>query len=272
MPELPEVETIKNELTPHVLGRTIVGVDVFWDNMVRQPSAAEFRAHLPGHKILSLGRRGKYLLFGLNGGDVLVIHLRMTGSLWQTPPPEGDRFVRAAIHFDDGTHIYFRDPRKFGKMWLVPDADPTVGKLGPEPLEPAFTPKVLGERLKGHRIPVKAAILDQGIIAGVGNLYADESLFSAGIHPTRPADSLTRPELKRLHNAIIQALVAGIGNKGASVENYYRPDGAKGSAHTEFKVARRRGEPCLTCGTPIAYMKLRGRGTYFCPKCQPQRR
>ncbi len=268
MPELPEVETIKNELAPHVVGRTIVGVDVFWDRMVRRPSVDEFRSRLVGERIVELGRRGKYLLIKLSGGETLVIHLKLTGSLWQKSPPEGDRFVRATIHLDRGGHIYFRDPRKFGKMWLVPDASLATGKLGPEPFESGFTPEILAARLKKRRIPIKAALLDQGVLAGVGNLYADEALFAAKIHPLRPADSLSGSELKRLYKAVLSVLRAGIGNKGASVENYYRPDGARGKAHTEFRVARRGGEPCPRCGTTIEYIKVRGRGTYFCPKCQ----
>ena len=271
MPELPEVETIKNELAPHIVGRTILDIDIFWDRIVRQPSVQDLKAGIAGQKIEGVGRRGKYLLLELSGGETLVIHLKLTGSLWRELPPEGDRFVRATIHLDNGTKIYFRDPRKFGKMWLITDAAIATGKMGPEPLEPDFTAKLLKTRLQGHRIPIKAALLDQGILAGVGNLYADEALFSAGIHPMRPADSLSEKESKRLHKAIISVLVAGIGNKGASVENYYRPDGTKGKAHIEFKVARHGGEPCPNCGTPIEYMKVRGRGTYFCPKCQPAR-
>jgi formamidopyrimidine-DNA glycosylase len=268
VPELPEVETIMHELAPHIVGRTITSVELFWDRTVRQPSADEFRKRLAGQRITGVSRRGKYLLIKLEGTDTLVIHLKLTGSLWQRLPPEGMRFVRAMIGLDDGCSIYFRDPRKFGKMWLVPDAAVATGVLGPEPLEPDFTAGVLATRLKRHKIPVKAAILDQGIIAGVGNMYADEALFSARIHPTRPADNLTVAEVKRLHRAILQVLLAGIGNKGASVENYYRPDGSKGSAHTEFKVAHQRGGSCPRCGSPIEYMKVRGRGTYYCPKCQ----
>ncbi len=269
MPELPEVETIKNELAPYIVGRTIAGVEIFWDRMVRKPSVEEFRTRLAGERIVGLGRRGKYLLFHLSGGETLVIHLKLTGSLWQDSPPEGDRFVRATIHLDQGGHIYFRDPRKFGKMWLVPDAALATGKLGPEPFEPGFTAAVLEARLKKRSIPIKTAILDQGVLAGVGNLYADEALFEAKIHPMRPADSLTSAQIKRLYTAILSVLRRGIDNRGASVENYYRPDGAKGKAHTEFKVARRAGDPCPRCGTTIEYMKVRTRGTYFCPKCQP---
>lgn len=268
MPELPEVETIIHEIAPHIVGRTITSIQVFWDRTVRQPSPEEFRTRLVGQEIAGIARRGKYLLFKLSGGSTLVIHLKLTGSLWQTLPPEGMKFVRAALGLDEGRHIYFRDPRKFGKMWLVPDATLATGELGPEPLEPQFTAAILGARLNRHRIPVKAAILDQGLVAGIGNMYADEALFSARIHPLRPADSLTSSEVKRLHKAIQEVLLAGIGSKGASVENYYRPDGSKGSAHTQFKVAHQRGGTCPRCGKPIDYIKVRGRGTYFCPRCQ----
>jgi formamidopyrimidine-DNA glycosylase len=268
MPELPEVETIMRELTPHVVGRTITRVDVFWDGTVRQPSALEFKERLPGQQITGVARRGKYLLLGLGGGDTLIFHMKLTGSLWQRVPPEGMRFVRAAIGFDDGSAIYFRDPRKFGKMWLVRDASTATGRLGPEPLEPDFTARSLAARLESHRIPLKAALLDQGVLAGVGNMYADEALYAARIHPMRPASSLSGGENRRLHAAIRRVLLAGIGNKGASVENYYRPDGSTGKAHHEFKVAHQRGGTCPRCGAPVQYTKVRGRGTYFCSKCQ----
>lgn len=269
MPELPEVETIKNEIAPHVVGRVVERVELLWDRMVREPSPEEFQERLIGHRIVGLGRRGKYLFLRLDSDDTLVVHLKLTGSLWRWPPPEGMRFVRAVIHLDDGTAVYFRDPRKFGRMWLLSDTGAATGNLGPEPLDAGFTPGILSARLARHVIPVKAAILDQGVIAGVGNMYADEALHAARIHPMTPANSLNREEIGRLYGAIRDVLVAGIGNKGASVENYYRPDGSKGRAHTEFKVAHQRGGTCPSCGGPIQYMKVRGRGTYFCPKCQP---
>jgi formamidopyrimidine-DNA glycosylase len=268
MPELPEVETIKNELAPYIIGRTITGVDLVWEGIVREPSAKEFRERVAGEQIIGLERRGKYLLFNLNSCFTLIIHLRMTGSLWQSPPPEGLKFVRAVINLDNSTNLYFRDPRKFGRMWLVKNVACVVGDLGPEPMEESFTVQTLSARLKRHHIPIKAALLDQAILAGVGNMYADEALYSARIHPMRPADSLTSTEMKRLHAAIYQVLLAGISNKGASIENYYRPDGSKGSAHYEFKVAHQHDAVCSRCGSQIQYMKVRGRGTYFCPKCQ----
>ncbi len=268
MPELPEVETTKNELAPYIVGRTITRVDLIWENIVREPSVAEFRERTAGKQITGLERRGKYLLFNLNDCDTLILHLKMTGSLWHTPPPEGLKFVRAIINLDNGTSVYFRDPRKFGRMWLVNEPDCVIGQLGPEPLQETFTAQAFSARLKRHHIPIKVAILDQGILAGVGNMYADEALFAAKIHPMRPADNLSAIEIKRLHTAICQVLAAGIGNKGASIQNYFLPDGSKGNAHNEFKVAHQRDAICSRCSTPIRYMKVRGRGTYFCPKCQ----
>jgi formamidopyrimidine-DNA glycosylase len=270
MPELPEVETIKTELAPHVIGRNIKGVTLLWEGIVRQPSVAEFCSHIVGQKITTLARRGKYLLVSLSRGDLLIVHLKMTGSLLvgrdsQEPP----RFTRAIIHLDRGTSIFFRDPRKFGLMRLVKDKDSVVGELGPEPLEPEFTPGLLQKLLARRQAPIKALLCDQNFIAGIGNMYADEALFAARIHPLRTGASLSIEETKRLHRAIRQVLKAGIGHKGASVQNYYRPNGTTGTAHFDFKVAHGRGKNCPLCGTPIQRITVRGRGTYLCPKCQP---
>jgi formamidopyrimidine-DNA glycosylase len=270
MPELPEVETIKTELSPYVIGRNIKGVTLLWEGIVRQPSAEEFRSRITGQKIVGLARRGKYLLVNLSRGDLLIIHLKMSGSLLVgRDSPEPPRFTRAIIHLDGGTSIFFRDPRKFGLMRLVKDKESVVGKLGPEPLEPEFTPGLLQKLLAKRQAPIKALLCDQNFMAGIGNMYADEALFATKIHPLRMGVSLSREETKRLHQAIRQVLRAGIGHKGASVQNYYRPDGTAGTAHFEFKVAHRRGQNCPICGTPIERIVVRGRGTYFCPRCQP---
>lgn len=270
MPELPEVETIKNELMPHVVGRRITDVAIFWDGIVRQPSVKEFRSRLIGQEISGLNRRGKYLLFELKSGEVLIVHLRMSGSLLLNPTSvELDKYIRAIFHLDNKAKLYFRDPRKFGKMWLVKDVSPVVGKIGPEPLEAGFTPQILAKLLHNRTAPIKALLCDQTLIAGVGNMYADEALFDAGIHPLRKGKSLSADEIKRLHHAIQKVLLAGIGKKGASIINYYRPSGELGTAHFEFKVAHRRGENCPVCGNPIQRLPIRNRGSYFCPKCQP---
>lgn len=265
MPELPEVETIRRELEPHVIGRSVRGLEFNWEGIVRQLSLEEFRKNLIGQRITGLGRRGKYLIFNLSSGQALVIHLKMTGSLWLKDP---EKFVRAIIHLDDGTNIYFRDPRKFGIMWLVDDEKSVGSRLGPEALGEDFTAKVLAERLKNRAAPIKALLCDQGLVAGIGNMYADEALFMAKIHPMRAGGSLTEEEVKRLHKAIQKVLAAGIQEKGASTDTYFRPSGEPGSAHSHFRVAHRRGENCPLCGTPLERLPVRNRGSYFCPKCQ----
>jgi formamidopyrimidine-DNA glycosylase len=265
MPELPEVETIKNELAPHVIGHSITGVNILDEKLVRQPRVTEFCARLIGQKITTIARRGKYLIFGLSGGEALIIHLKMSGSLLLKPP---DRFTRAVLHLDGGTELYFRDPRKFGAMWLVEDKSTIISKLGPEALGAEFTPKVLAQRLSQRTAPIKALLCDQSLVAGIGNMYADEALFRAGIHPLRSGKSLSGAEIERLRHAIQQILLAAIKKKGASVETYFRPDGQIGKAHFEFKVAHGRSKKCPNCGTAIERIAVRNRGSYFCPRCQ----
>jgi formamidopyrimidine-DNA glycosylase len=266
MPELPEVETIKNELSPHVLNRSIKSVDISWDKMVRRPSVAEFRRRVIDKKITGLSRRGKYLFFHLDGDGVLVMHMKMTGSLLVNP--SDDKFSRAVFYLDDGTAVHFRDPRKFGVMWLAEDETDVNKMLGPEPLEKNFTPAALSKLLKNRTAPVKAALLDQSIIAGIGNMYADEALFEAKIHPLRPAGSLDESEVNRLHRAILHVLRKALARGGASIRNYIRPSGEPGNAHDEFVVAHGVGKDCPGCGGPIERIVVRGRGTYLCPRCQ----
>ncbi len=271
MPELPEVETIKNELLPHIVDHCVTGIALSWDGIVRQPSIEEFCSRLIGQKITGVARRGKYLIFNLSSNEVLIIHLKMSGSLLLKPASaEPAKFTRAILYLDKETELHFRDPRKFGAMWLVEDKNTIVGKLGPEPLEAGFTPQVLAQLLRNRTAPIKALLCDQNVIAGIGNMYADEALFTAKIHPLRLGGSLSQDEVERLHRAIRQVLQTAIGNKGASIVNYYRPGGELGTAHFEFKVAHRRGETCPVCGTPLKRITVRNRGTYFCPKCQPE--
>jgi len=270
MPELPEVETIKNELIPHLAGRQVTNVTLLWDRIVRQPPAEEFCSRLTGQRVTGAARRGKYLLLSLASNEVLIIHLKMSGSLLLKPAPvEADRFVRAIIVLDNEAALHFRDPRKLGAMWLVEDANSVIGKLGPEPLEAGFTPQLLAQRLSNRTAPIKALLCDQGCIAGIGNMYADEALFNAGIHPLRLGKSLHQDEVERLHHTIQQVLRAAIGSKGASVNTYFRPGGELGTAHFDFRVAHRGGKPCPVCSTTIERIPVRNRGTYFCPKCQP---
>ena len=268
MPELPEVETVKNELMP-VIGRRISGAELLWERTLLRPSPAEFQQRIAGRKIEGISRRGKYLIFALDSSESLIIHLRMTGSLilGSGEPP---KYTRVIILLDDGSSIFFRDPRKFGKIQLVADKYSIIGKLGPEPLEAGFTPELFTRMLKKKKAPLKAVLLDQSFIAGIGNMYADEALFCAGIHPMRAADSLSDEEAERLHRAIIKVLLAAIAGKGASVDTYYRPGGERGSAQQEFKVAHRKGECCPVCNAQIERIRVRQRGSYYCPHCQPQ--
>lgn len=269
MPELPEVETIKNELSPVVCGQRILKIEFLWAKTLLKPGADEFAAGVCGRLITRLSRRGKYLVFHLDNGSLLLVHLRMTGSfLYGAETDALPRHTRAVIRLDNGHCLYFIDPRKFGKFLLVNDRT-SLNELGPEPLDDAFTPEVLGRLLSGHRAPIKSVLVDQSVMAGIGNMYADEALFCSRIHPLRPADSLTSEEVKRLHAAIQTVLRQGIASKGASIANYFRPNGEKGYAHQEFKVAHRQGAPCPDCGTPLQRIVVRQRGTCFCPCCQP---
>jgi formamidopyrimidine-DNA glycosylase len=267
LPELPEVETIKNELSPSVIGRRFKNVTVCDAKPVKQPSVDEFRHKLVGQCVNDLERRGKYLVFHLSGGDALIIHLKMTGSLLLNPL-QTDRYARVIFSLDDGSQLVFIDRRRLGAMWLLQNEGAVIGKLGPEPLEQKFTIQTLAERLSKRKAPIKAVLLDQGFIAGIGNMYADEALFAAKIHPLRKADSLLPQEIRNLHKAIVHVLRSAIDSKGASIDTYKRPDGRLGTAHDNFRVAHRGGEPCPICGTIIQRLAIRNRGSYFCPKCQ----
>ncbi|HIE17394.1 MAG TPA: bifunctional DNA-formamidopyrimidine glycosylase/DNA-(apurinic or apyrimidinic site) lyase [Dehalococcoidia bacterium] len=267
MPELPEVETIKNELSPHVVGRQFSGVSLCDAKLVRQPSAEELCHRLVGQKINALERRGKYLMFRLSHGGVLVLHLRMSGTLL-LDPPQPDPYTRVVFHLDNGSQLVFSDRRRLGTIWLLDSEQAIIGKLGPEPLAPEFTPQTLAGRLHRYQAPIKAVLLDQTVIAGIGNMYADEALFSAGIHPLTKAASLSPEEVQRLYRAIHNVLQSAIADKGASTDTYKRPNGQLGSAHFNFRVAHRGGKPCPVCGTAIRRLAIRNRGSYFCPQCQ----
>jgi formamidopyrimidine-DNA glycosylase len=269
MPELPEVETTVNDLKPYVLGKIITRVEVLKDNSVAEPSAEIFQKELTGHKLLKLNRRGKHIIFTLDDGRFLIVHLRMTGSLIVKPESEEpDKFIRIKIYLDDHNAINFRDVRRFGRMWLVDNVDTVIRKLGPEPLESDFTPQVLALILKNRNTPIKSLLLNQSLIAGIGNMYADEALHLARIHPLRPAGSLGKTEITSLHSAIQSVLKKGIRNKGASTDTYFRPEGTKGAAHLEFQVAHRKGKDCPVCGGKIERIVVGQRGTFFCPRCQ----
>ncbi len=273
MPELPEVETVRARIAPALEGRLLERVGIFDARLTRpeDPSSVAFR--LEGERVASVDRRGKYVVLRFETGRVLLVHLRMTGSLLYAPNgAEGDDpHRRAVVTLDNGSAVVYRDVRRFG-IWLLLDPGEVehylAERLGSEPLEAPFTSRVLGERLAGRRAPVKAALLDQRTVAGIGNIYADEALWRARIHPLRQAGSLTDGETARLHRGVRRALEAGIARQGATLRDYRTPDGARGSMQNEFKVYGRAGKPCRRCRTPIAKTRAGGRGTWFCPGCQ----
>lgn len=269
MPELPEVETVVRAVRPSLIGRVIVALHNDWPRHIVTHTPDQLAALIVGRRIVSLTRRAKYIVFGLDGGDCLILHLRMSGHLAVVAADApADRHVHTRFALDDGRELRFRDVRKFGTVAWTAEPDALLGKLGPEPLADDFTPEVLASRLAGRRTMLKPLLLDQTCLAGVGNIYADEALFAAGLDPRRPAAELTSAEIARLHKAIRDVLALGIAREGASIDSYVKPDGEKGDMQNAVMVFRRTGLPCYTCGTPIARIKLAQRSTHFCPRCQ----
>ena len=277
MPELPEVETIRLALEPHVVGRRFEHVEIHDRRLVRPFEPTAVATSLEGERVAALGRRGKYLVVRFESGRVLLIHLRMTGNLLHGPR---DSFRdlphrRAVVTLDDGSDVAYRDVRRFG-TWLLlepEEAEPYLSaRVGDEPLHTLFTAARLGERLAGRRTSLKAALLDQRTLAGMGNIYVDEALWRARLNPLRGAAGLDRPELRRLHRGIRAALEHGLARQGSTLRDYRLPDGSGGSMQDEFRVYGRRDEPCNRCGTPIARTQVAGRTTWFCPTCQPAER
>ncbi len=276
MPELPEVETVANDLRPHLVGRTIARVELRRPDIVRHPDPDRFTAILTGRCIEAMTRRGKYIVHHLDGepGEtLLVVHLGMTGQ-WRCVPadtPEADH-LHAVLDLDDGHQLRYRDARRFGRLLLGSEeelvAHRKLPRLGPEPLDPAFTPDDLYRRLHIRRAPLKALLLDQMVLAGVGNIYADESCFRARVRPDRPANSLSRPAVARLHASLAELLREAIANRGSSVDTYRDAWGDMGSEQERLLVYGRAGEPCVRCGRPLALVRLAGRSTVFCRRCQ----
>ncbi len=275
MPELPEVETIRRQLAPHLEGRTIEDLEILDWRWTRPDDPAVVAHELRGALIEAVERSGKYLIWRLSGDRFLLIHLRMTGALLFDPavdPPH----TRVRMMLDAGHHVAYVDPRRFGTGHLVQGAgardEYLAARIGIEPFSPEFTAAHLRAMAGGRRAPVKSFLLDQRRIAGVGNIYADEALFRAGIHPLRPVGLLTGAQFERLRAAIEAALSAGIEAKGASIDDFQHIDGARGSFQDRFLVHRREGEPCPNCGRPIRKLVVGGRGTYVCEHCQPRPR
>jgi len=273
MPELPEVETVVRGLREPLVGRRIISVWYEREKVIQIPSAEQFSARIVGQTVKAIKRRAKYILIELDH-DILAVHLKMTGRLFVAAPenqPPEDRWIRLRLGLDNGEELCFSDARRFGRVYLASTVDEITPILGPEPLEDAFTPAILAQQLQGRSKVIKALLLDQSFVAGVGNIYADEALHRAGIHPQRTSDSLTPAEVERLYGTIRAVLNEGIEYQGASINWYRKPDGTRGESQDHFYVYDREGEPCLTCGTPIVKIRVAQRGTHYCPQCQPER-
>ncbi|MFZ5753928.1 MAG: DNA-formamidopyrimidine glycosylase [Bacillota bacterium] len=273
MPELPEVETVKRSLEPHLIREKITGMDIYYGGIIKEPELPLFRSLIQDKEIKSLGRRGKYLLLNLSEDLTLVVHLRMTGRLTVTDPAQPvDKHTHLIFRLSGGKELRFTDVRKFGLVYLVPTGCwNSIGglfTLGPEPLEEEFTLAYLQEKVQHKKTKLKNFLLDQRQIAGIGNIYADEILFEAGLHPERSVETLTAEEVERLYYAIRSRLQAGVEHRGTSFRDYVDGTGAKGGFQNELKAYGREGEPCERCGTQLVRSVVAGRGTVFCPCCQ----
>jgi formamidopyrimidine-DNA glycosylase len=277
VPELPEVETIRSDLEPLVVGRAITAVEVDPATLPLLAGAGVSREALAGalvgRRITSLGRRGKYLLFGLHDGSTLIVHLRMTGRLlWRDAVEPEERFERARITLDDGHHLRWSDVRKFGTWRVVESTEALLASLGPEPIDGTLTFDRFSGLISGRRAAIKAVLLDQRRIAGLGNIYVDEALFEARIRPDTPAADISAAAQRRLHSACRAVLERGIENRGASFRDYVDARGDQGRQHMYVQVFRRHGQPCYACGTEIVRTVVGGRSTHYCPNCQPRPR
>jgi formamidopyrimidine-DNA glycosylase len=273
LPELPEVETVTADLRPHLVGREITGCDLRFPTIVRHPSPAAFAAGVTGRRIEAMSRRGKYILHHLDSGELLVVHLGMTGQ-WRyvAPGTEEPTHLHAVFQLDDGFQLRYRDVRRFGRLLLGTEEELVAGRkmprLGPEPVDASFTATDFYRRLHVRRAPLKALLLDQMVVAGVGNIYADEACFRARVRPDRPANTLSRQAVGRLRAALDESLSLAIANRGSSVADYRDAWGEAGRQQEELLVYGRGGQPCVRCGRPLALVRLAGRSTVFCRHCQ----
>jgi formamidopyrimidine-DNA glycosylase len=271
MPELPEVETIARALRlggrggPALAGRRIQAAHLLWLRTLAEPGPAEFEQRILGQPVLDIGRRGKFIRFQLDP-DTLLIHLRMSGDLLVEPQsaPIAPHH-RLTLDLEGELRLAFNDPRKFGRVWLAADPQRILANLGPEPLDPGFTPQALYQRLQSTRRQLKPLLLDQSFIAGLGNIYTDEALHLAGLHPLQAAHKLNQTQATRLWESIRAVLLDGIERQGASIDWVYRG----GDFQNYFRVYQRTGEPCPVCGTPVQRMWVGQRGTHLCEVCQP---
>jgi len=272
VPELPEVETIAADLRPHLVGRTILRCELRFPTIVRHPEPELFVDHVAGRRITAVGRRGKFILIHLDN-VMLVVHLGMTGQLRLVDPATPlHNHTHALFDLDDGQQLRYRDPRRFGRLLLGTEEALLLSKkmprLGPEPLDPAFAPEELYRRLRWRKTSLKALLLDQAVIAGVGNIYADESLHRARLRPDRIAGTVSRRSAQRLHESLRQSLEVAIANRGSSVDTYRDAWGEIGGQQEKLLVYGRAGEPCFTCGRPLTLIRIAGRSTVFCRRCQ----
>ncbi len=268
MPELPEVENTRQYLIRSgLIGRTLGAPEITWAKTVRQPSVGEFLEGVAGRQVTDLRRRGKFLFAPLDDDQHLVMHLGMTGALRiHDASREPPAMVRHTFPMDGGREMRFIDPRKFGHLWLLADPSDAMPPMGPEPLEPSFTEAVLEDALAGRKAPLKALLLEQSVIAGLGNLYADESLYLAGIHPERGANTLSGDEVSRLHRGIVTALTRSTEAYAAARDAEW-PDPP--TALSPWTIPRAAGEYCPRCQTEMNVMRVRNRSTWYCPNCQP---
>lgn len=272
MPELPEVETIRRDLAAAIVGRRVMRAEIRDASLVHAPSPEGLSRGLCGQTVRHAGRRGKYLLLHLDDG-VLVLHLMMSGRVFLRPADDPVGHTRLVVAFDEGPALHFVDMRRFGRAWLLPPpaVDKLLADLGPEPLEPGFDGSTLHAALQGRRRAIKPTLLDQRIVAGVGNIYADEALWLARIHPDTPAGSLSRRRLNNLAQAIITTLRAGIEHDGTSFLTHVGSRGERGRYQERLNVFQRTGEPCPRCGRAIERLVIGQRGTHICPRCQRRR-
>jgi formamidopyrimidine-DNA glycosylase len=273
VPELPEVETIVADLRPHLTGRTIVRCALPFPTIVRHPEPEVFIDSVSGMRINAVRRRGKYILMELQNDVLLVVHLGMTGQLRLVDPATPrEKHTHAVFALDDGRELRYRDPRRFGRLLLGTEesllASKKLPRLGPEPIDPDFESEALYRSLRKRRTSLKAVLLDQVVIAGVGNIYADESLHRAHLRPDRQAGGLSRKSVERLHESLRHSLQTAIANRGSSVDTYRDAWGELGGQQEKLLVYGRAGEPCFTCGRPLAMIRLAGRSTVFCRHCQ----
>jgi formamidopyrimidine-DNA glycosylase len=269
MPELPEVETTVRALRDPLVGQTIADVRNYWPRQIATPALSQFRERIRGRRIEAIQRRGKYLVLSLSHGETLIVHLKMSGhlSVVNRKAPL-DKHVHTVFDLADGQELRLRDQRKFGRVYLVRQPEEILGGLGPEPLEPEFTVELLAARLSGRKRLIKPLLLDQEFIAGVGNIYANEALYHARLHPERRANSFSAEEVAALHGAIRKSLLLGLENDGASIEQFVKPDGSKGHMQESFVVHGREGMPCCRCTGVVRRAVIGGRSSYYCPGCQ----